>query len=404
MKVLVVATNWWDLGGRIAISLARAGFDVAELSPPASALHKLRSTSTHYVYWPWRGASSILAAIDDFKPEYIVSADDEAVAILHRLHACMRSYNKTNRRASSVCALIERSLGDPQSYALLAFRSKFMHVAQTIGVRCPRAIFVGAAYSLDSNLAKATYPIVVKADHSYGGRGIRLANDPAQLRTFVNRLAFSHTWPAACAQVAYGLTLTPLIARALRRKRFVTLQEFISGRNANRAVVCLAGRVLAGISVEVINTRPRNGPAILVQTTTNREMAETATLIVKKLNLSGFHGFDFIIDSTGRAWLLELNPRVTPVSALAIEGYPNLATALFGALVERQLNTEERQPEPEAHHKIALYSTAEFQKDEKISPYFDASWNEPEFLKATSDGHTANFMDAILSRGAEFFR
>jgi predicted ATP-grasp superfamily ATP-dependent carboligase len=31
--------------------------------------------------------------------------------------------------------------------------------------------------------------------------------------------------------------------------------------------------------------------------------------MVERLNLSGFVGFDFVLDSSNQAWLIEMNPR-----------------------------------------------------------------------------------------------
>jgi hypothetical protein len=43
-------------------------------------------------------------------------------------------------------------------------------------------------------------------------------------------------------------------------------------------------------------------------------MKAAAEIMARQLRLSGFLGFDFIIDRHDRAWLLEMNPRATPIA------------------------------------------------------------------------------------------
>jgi len=48
----------------------------------------------------------------------------------------------------------------------------------------------------------------------------------------------------------------------------------------------------------------------------NAEMIETVKRIVSALHLTGLIGFDFMIETgTGAAWVIEMNPRNTPVCA-----------------------------------------------------------------------------------------
>ena len=49
-------------------------------------------------------------------------------------------------------------------------------------------------------------------------------------------------------------------------------------------------------------------------------MAEAVRRLVDRYGLSGFSGFDFLLSATGKATLLEVNPRVTPTAHLLVEG------------------------------------------------------------------------------------
>jgi hypothetical protein len=72
--------------------------------------------------------------------------------------------------------------------------------------------------------------------------------------------------------------------------------------------------------MEVVEAPQARGPASVVQIVEHAGMAQAAELLVSRLGLSGFCGFDFLLDDNGREHLIEMNPRVTPTSYLLVEG------------------------------------------------------------------------------------
>src|SRR5262249_2671475 len=128
--------------------------------------------------------------------------------------------------------------------------------------------------------------------------------------------------------------------------------QFIAGRPSNRAVICWKGKVLAGISVEVVEVKHGHGPASVVKLIDHPEMAAFAEQMVKRLHLSGFVGFDFVLDSSDRAWLIEMNPRVTPICHFSLCDGTNLAGSLYEQMTGRQPLSI---PEPIHRGQIALF-------------------------------------------------
>src|SRR5262249_53298322 len=97
-------------------------------------------------------------------------------------------------------------------------------------------------------------------------------------------------------------------------------------------------------------------------------------------NLSGFIGFDFILDSSGQAWIIEMNPRVTPICQLSLADGTNLTATLYAHMVGRVPLPETTSFTPEL---IALFP------DEVLrlpsSEYLqwcrhDVPWDEPELV------------------------
>ena len=150
--------------------------------------------------------------------------------------------------------------------------------------------------------------------------------------------------------------------------RAVIAQAFIPGRPANCAVACWEGEVLAQMGVEVLATSHPTGPANVVRRVDNAEMVRAAERIASKLHLSGFFGLDFMIETgSGQTYLVEMNPRCTPLCHIQLGGGPDMIAALHARLAGRPF--------------AAMPATAARSEHEMIA-YFPQAWNSnSEFLK-----------------------
>lgn len=379
-RVLVIATKLWPLAARISIALSRASFRVAALSPPGSVIRKVNAIGAHYTYRPWAKQLSVMGAINAYSPDYLVCTDDDAVAVLHHLHL-EASRATGDEGAIRLARLIEASLGNPASFAIAREKSRLIAFAQGLGVRCPRTVFVPDENALEHELREVTYPIVVKADGTSGGAGVRIAYNREDARTAFQDLAMPGRWLRAFVKSFDELTFQPLLDWASGRRQVVTLQEYVSGRPANRAVVCGKGEILAGLSVEVHETRHRTGPSTVAGIIDHPEMRATVEILARRLELTGFHGFDFVIDSANQAWLLELNSRVTSISHFSV-GNLSPAAAWFSYLT----GTKAAPAVPPAVNKLIALFPQEWQRcsgsDHLYSCYHDVPWDEPEFVRA----------------------
>ena len=112
------------------------------------------------------------------------------------------------------------------------------------------------------------------------------------------------------------------------------------------------------------------------------EMSTAAEVMVRRLQLSGLYGFDFMLETgTENAHLIEINPRSTQVGHLSLGPGRDLPAALYAALSEKAV-----QPAPRVTDKdtIALFPQewirdpqSEFLK----SAFHDVPWNEPELIR-----------------------
>ena len=69
--------------------------------------------------------------------------------------------------------------------------------------------------------------------------------------------------------------------------------------------------------MEVLATSYLFGPSTIVKIIDHSDVTAAAEAIVAKLGLSGFVGFDFMLDCANKAWFLEMNSRATPTCHIA---------------------------------------------------------------------------------------
>jgi len=226
------------------------------------------------------------------------------------------------------------------------------------------------------------FPAVLKANGTSGGDGVRVvrAMDEAE-RAF--RLLQAPPRVLRAAKHALIDDDLTLISPALRRRKFVVnAQTFVDGKEATSAVACWKGKVLAALHFEVIGKTSSVGHATVVRLIENPEMSAAAVKMAERLNLSGVHGFDFMLEKkTGNAYLIEINPRATQVGHLALGSGRDIPAALYAAV-----SGEAVQPAPKVSEKdtLALFPQEWIRDSESPflrSAYHDVPWEEPELVR-----------------------
>jgi glutathione synthase/RimK-type ligase-like ATP-grasp enzyme len=379
LKVLVIATQKTALAARISIALADVGFHVAALTPHGHSVRRSRKIRDHFAYHTRLRLRSIVGAIVRWSPDLLVCTDDLAVRELHTLHE--RTVASNDKAVRHICELIELSLGPATSYPAMRNKSDFLALVEIEGLRGPRTKVVPATCAFECSSAELIYPLMVKADQSYGGLCVRIANSDADVRAAVWELQTPSTWHDFFRRF-FGAILgsEALVRLMLPLRRTISLQQYIPGRPSNRAVICWKGKVLAGISVEAVEVQGEHGPASVVRLIDHPEMAIAAEHIVRCLGLSGFVGFDFVLDSSNQAWIIEVNPRVTPICHFLLADGTNLAGSLYTQMTG--LRPPSR-PAPVSHRLIALFPNEIIRSPSSEylqSCHHDVPWEEPELV------------------------
>ena len=383
MRILLADTDRRAYAARLAMGFTALGCEVSIVCSDHHPVENIRALHRSFPYSALRPLASLLRAIESTAPDLIIPCEDRVVQHLHQLCWQFRTHGSPQ---DGVASLIERSLGPPSSYPIVSARYPLLQLAKAEGIRVPSTCLLQTPEDLSRWQTKHALPWVLKADGTWGGSGVRVAETPqdaeamfhilkgpcglkrALKRALVNRDSFYlRDWWQACS-------------------RAVIVQAFIPGRPANCAVACWEGEVLAQMGVEVLATTQPTGPASVVRRVDNAEMVRAAERIARQLHLSGFFGLDFIIETGSRqTYLVEMNPRCTPLCHIPSAG-PDMIAALCARLAGRSFAAKPATAARSEHEVIA---------------YFPQEWNlNSELLKLSLQDfpHGEPELDQALSR------
>jgi hypothetical protein len=330
-----------------------------------------------FPYGGFRPLDSLVAAINATEPGVIIPCDERTVQHLHELHARACGGKESDRK---MAALIERSLGAPESYPIVSTRYHLLNVAREEGLRVADTELINTVDDLRSWGAQRAFPWMLKADGTWAGRGIRLVNSLAEAERFFFELKKMN---GAARVIKWAIVDDdPFWVRPWWNgwQPGVAVQSYVGGRPANCAVVCAEGKVLAGIGVEVVAFKEPIGPAAIVRVVNNAEMMLCAERIARRLSLSGFFGLDFMIEhGSSAAYLIEMNPRCTPLCHLRLGKSRDMVGALAAQLSGQPL--QETAPVTEKN-LIAYYPGAlKCKSDLFHSSFHDVPSDEPELVE-----------------------
>jgi hypothetical protein len=378
--VLIATTARWFPTARLVVALANAGFTVDAVCPSNHSLSKTHAVRHNFRYRGLDALASFAHAIRAAKPDLIVPGDDLAAQHLHQLHD---QGHRKGGAGAKICELIERSLGAPEGFTIVNARAKLIELAATEGIRVPKTAVIRDNANLKEWIAQTDLPMVLKADGSSGGVGVRAVRNLADAERTLRLLQAPPLLARAAKRALIDGDVT-LVWPSLRRRRpIVNAQTFIAGRDATSAIACWKGEVLASLHFEVINKAEASGHATVVRLIENAEMSAAGEKIARRLNLSGVHGLDFLLEEyTGNAYLIEINPRSTQVHHLTLGPGRDVPAALYSAVSGQAIRPA---PKVTEEHTIALFPQ-EWLRDPASaflqSAYHDVPWDKPELIRA----------------------
>ena len=310
VRVLFVALSN-DLGSeRIISGMTRCGVECAVMSPPAYFCAKTAAAKRHFSipdhHGIWLGTLFVRHRLEDaireWRPRLILPLDDISAWLLRSL-----AVNPTVRPA--LRNLLVESLGAPEGYSAAVNRQAFMDVATRLDVYKP-----AHCEDIDVETARAAaktwgYPVVIKGEHTCGGKGIAFARDAMELVALLPSRAAAR-WPRRL-QLSAKKSLFYLAGFGTGPVSGTMLQSFVPGVPAFCTLAAWKGLVISSacFAAEQVYPTP-SGASTVVRYIENDEMDRTSAAMTAALGCSGFVSFDFMLDQkTNRAALIEMNPR-----------------------------------------------------------------------------------------------
>lgn len=353
--ILCTRPDWVGIA-RLPAVLARHGFEVGVVCPAGALIVHARPLARCLTFQ--RGVQArtlqdrLVQEVLDFRPALLFPGDDEAVRLLHDLHARLEP--------GEARTLLERSLGDPAHYGAVARKSALVELAARTGLPIPESrVLTGEADALDF-ARQVGFPVILKSDVGGAGSGVLAAENEEALRSAYRQLS-------------------------ARPGGVVTAQRRIEGPTAAVTLAAWQGLLLAGFAW--LGERPSPtpfSPVCGVQFKEAPALLELAGQVVAHLGYSGLGSVEFLLDGPQqRPLVMELNSRPTPVGNLGELFGVDLVAALRAALLG------EPPPLPAAPRvqRVALFPN-EWRRD-PASPvlhhpqvYHDVPWEQPELLAA----------------------
>jgi hypothetical protein len=401
-KALLVTVHRWLSVARLAIELKHAGFAVDAICPTGHFLSLSQLADRIYPFKALSPQASIREAVELAQPDLLIPCDDLATNHLHSLHR--NATAGTRSSDGSIAHLIERSLGDPLSYAIASTRSNLIELASKEGIRVPNSSILGGLGQLRSWLTTNGLPAVLKSDGSSGGVGVKFVDSIEQAERAFARLHAPPIAPRVIKRAIWDRDFNLLLPFALRQRAQVSIQSLVRGHDATMTVACWQGNLLASNCFDVLQVCEEKGPASVLRRIESPEMVMAAAKIAAVLRLSGLYGLDFVVEEqTGYPYLIEMNSRATQTCHLRLGVGHDLPSALWSAVSGEPPRETESVTERET---IALFPH-EWRRN-PLSPhlamaYHDVPWNEPVLIReCVRPLRTGNFFRSKPVAGIPF--
>ncbi|WP_260740291.1 ATP-grasp domain-containing protein [Tunturiibacter lichenicola] len=371
-SLLIISSVWWPSSAKLAVALANYGCKVEGVCPPDHPFSFVDGITKIYPYRGLDSLQSLYDAICQSQPYLLIPCDDGVVWQLHELH----------RTRPELRPLIERSLGAPSGYELLSGRAELLQLAQEMHIRVPRTIQIANPGHLEEYFSSPAEPAILKLDGTNGGKGVQVVHSLQEARRAFTTMLRPVTLLTAVGRWLVIHDALALWNRTSRRRPGLVLQQFIAGRPANTMMVCQHGKVLAMVTVEVLCAQGSTGAAMAVRLIENEEICTAAERIAERLQLSGFHGLDFVLESeTGYAYLIEMNPRCTQLGHLPLPLQGDLAGIFCRAFTDANPQQQQRSfcEKTIVFFPQAIMSNAKFPYLQ--TSYVDVPWGEPRLVR-----------------------
>ncbi|MDR3459929.1 MAG: ATP-grasp domain-containing protein [Verrucomicrobiae bacterium] len=381
-KILVVALELFWVGiARLPKALQAAGFEVGVLCFKDSGLAATRFCDCRF-FWPAsrRGgalAGALQAVVQAWQPDFSVAGDELTAVFLSRV------FEKSHPRGE-LARLLKSSLGRPAALREATSKRLTMETARRLGIRVPASQWVQAEEEIFQFTRRSGFPVVLKKSFGWAGTQVAVCRDEAEAAAVFG--GWSRQPPLRRRFRSWRKVLQgrELATRWLPADRTITVSQFIPGRLTMSQAAAFGGETLAIITAGKEHGSPEAGPSSVVRFIHSQEMRRATEKMIGAWGLSGFIGFDFIQGADGFPWLIECNPRPTPIAHLGARVGEDVCRALYCRL------TGELRPRLAQEAGLVVAHFPREQLRDPNSPYLTSAFHDvpvddPDLLQKLSE-------------------
>jgi hypothetical protein len=387
-KILIVTFENWVAIARLPKALQRAGFEVAVICPENSYIGTTRYLDRLFTYDSRCGETGvlklILESLEVWDTQLIVPGDERTLLFFHKMI-------QTDREGTLLDGALEDlifSFGNLDWHVEAVSKRLTLQTATRLGIRTPRFARPLSLPHAVSCANKFGWPVVLKKSTSFAGQGVWFCKNEEELTVTYHEFSEPGQWDVI--PMLYSLRSSSPTRRTCISDESFTVNEAIHGTPAAVAVVAANGKTLGAVAALKVKCHPdAKSPSSVMRFINNDTMLEAAQKLVRHWSATGFIGFDFIIDENGAAYLLECNPRPTPLSYLGAQCGCDLCLCLCQFLTGGTI------PSPTApRQEFVAHFPNEWQRDNESSylheGYHDVPWDDPAlFYKLVADSKKA---------------
>jgi glutathione synthase/RimK-type ligase-like ATP-grasp enzyme len=374
--VLIITSGAWVSTARLSLALKSFGCNIglhAPVSHPAFSTDVASFRSHYNALIPRAG---VLRALRNFQPDFVIAADELMVLLLEEIW-------QAEPAGSPLRALIQRSIGGEKTMLAARSRMELARVASRLDVPTPDTVELEHPRDVQAAIRELGLPLVMKADATSGGRGVRILDDAARGTAEWRRLRGPLSLARAGSRGLQYREWNHMRTWARRELRGVTAQRFITGQERNAMALCVDGKVMACTLLEVVQTWCERGPSSVLRIIDDPAMQSAIEKTAAALGVTGFCGFDFMVEEgTGRCLLLEMNPRPTQLAHLALGPGRDLVAAYLRGVVGLEYV---RDREAATYGDTIALFPQELQRDEESElltrAFHDVPWDQPRLIE-----------------------
>lgn len=209
--------------------------------------------------------------------------------------AMIRQHRKTLEQLTHIALAKEPALG------IAVNKTQTLEIARKQGILIPRGVQVASSGDIDAALREVGLPAVVKPVESWisNGRqgalvGPRMVTTPQEGKRAFNEMT------------RFGGT--------------VFFQQYLDGRREAMSFLYARGHTYARFAQWAKRTTPPlGGTSVLRQSISiPQDIGDQAERLVREIDLEGYSEVEFRRDSVGRAYLMEINPRLSASVEIAV--------------------------------------------------------------------------------------